>query len=38
MERSGHSNFEAYSTPRLISVHTGEPGSNSGMIPLMIWH
>lgn len=41
MERSGHSDFGpmgGYSTPHLISVHMGEPGSDSDPTSMLIWH
>ena len=38
MERSSHSNFEDYSRPELISVHLGEPGSDSLVKSVFIWH
>ncbi len=38
MERSSHSNFEEFASPNLISVHLGEPGSDSTITSVLIWH
>ena len=38
MERSSHENFTEYSTADLISVHLGEPGSDSFVKTVFIWH
>lgn len=38
MERSGHSNFEEYAYPQLISVHLDEPGTDSFTKTVLIWH
>lgn len=37
-ERSSHSSFRGYSTPNLISVHMGEPGSDTDLTEEMVWH
>ncbi len=39
IERSGHDDFEAYSTPRLISVHLGADNPSDDVTSaLFIWH
>ena len=38
MERSSHSNFKKFAEPELISVHVGNPGSDTLMKSVFIWH